>query len=248
MIESFDYEKHFDLCPTCGSSYSYATCKREDWKNETCNCYEQNKLWKEYTFSGIPNDYFSKDISDYEFKTDATGDKYYNDILKYCKYLHQVLLSGSCLFLHNELTSTGKTFFAISILKEAYRLDYSIQFLPFLKIQNELLSNRDVEKFLKNANKKDFLVIDSVDREIKKDFLSDIKVLNFFEEFLKNRFKPIIFTSSSPLNNTNLHLLNVIKSVLKSRIYEIFIDSPRQYLDHHNYWNNIVDSKRERLK
>lgn len=247
MIDSFDFGKHQDLCPSCGSNYLDFKCSKNEWKNKDCNCFEQNKKWRDYTISGIPNSYFSKNINDYHLIRDSGGKKYFEDIKKYIKYIDQVYKSGSCLYIYNQLTSTGKTFFAVSILKEAYYRKYSIQFLSLLKIQNELFSNKDVEKFLKKANEKDFLVIDSIDREIKKDFLIDIKLLNYFEQFLKERNKPIIFTSSSSLSSDN-QIVKIIKNSLKDRIYEVYIDTPVQYLDHQNYWNNIENYKGEYIK
>jgi len=245
--EIFDLNKHKDICPTCKSDYNTFSCERKDWKTSDCNCYLQNKLWKDYSLANIPNDYFSKDFNDYSFFETEKEKKYFKEIKKYINNLDKVYEYGASLFLYNKLSYVGKTFFAICILKEAYRKNYSIKFVQFAKIYSEVISNRDCEQFLKNLNKFDFLVIDSTDKIIKKEFLTDIKLLNYFENFLKNRFKPIIFTSSSQLDE-NIEILKIIKKSLRNRIYELYVDSSQQYYNPNNYWENILSEKLKIIK
>lgn len=234
-----------DLCPTCGSNYAKFSCKREDWKNGDCNCNQQNKLWVEYSIANIPREYFSKDFSDYEFKDISKDKKFYKDIKKFVEYIDNVSEMGACLYLHNEVPSTGKSFFAISILKEAHRKNYSINFVPFVKIYNEVLNNRfDI---FNKLDKTEFLVIDGVSRKTNTTFLADVKLLTHFEQFLRERHKPIIFTGSATLSNPDYDLLGVIKKVMQNRIYELNIDSDLQY-ENLNYWDNIKTAKKEQIK
>lgn len=247
MFENFINLKHKDTCPICKSNYNDFSCKREEWKNGDCNCYLQNKLWKDYTLANIPNDYFSKDITDYEFAEQNKDKKFFIEINKYINYLDNVYESGSGLFLYSETPSVGKTFFGISILKAAYKLEYSIYFSPFVHIYNKITTMKDYSDFIDKLNVYDFLLIDGIDRDIKRDFLTDVKVLNFFEEFLKKRFKPIIFTSSSTPINSRFEPIKIVKACLKDRIYELNIDSTFQY-NNSNFWDKIMNAKKEIIK
>ena len=246
MIEVFNLEKHKDICPICNSNYNNFKGPLDEWKNQDCNCYQQNKLWKDYSLANIPHDFFSKDFNDYEFKEEETNKKYFNDMKKYIEYIDNVYESGSNLFLYSNTSSTGKTFFATSILKEAYRKKYSVYFIRFIHIYNEISNSKDFKNYLKKLNKYDFLVIDSIDKEIKTNFFSDIKVLNFLEEFLKLRHKPIIFTSQKGINS-DLETIKIVKSSLKDKVFELHIENPKQY-NPNNYWDRILNVKREMIK
>jgi len=246
MFKQFDILNK-DLCPICNSNYNSFSGKREDWHNEDCNCYLQNKLWQEYSVANLPLDYYSKDIYDYSFKDESKDSKYYLEILKYIEFLDKIYEYGSSLFLYSDISSTGKTFFATSILKEANKKGYSIYFLPFIHLYNELSNcNNDYLNILNKLNNFDFLVIDSVDKELNRGYLSDTKILNIFEEFLNVRFKPIIFTSQKELNS-NIETLKLVKKSLKNRIYEVFIDNPIQYTPN-DYWEKVIRFKKEKIK
>jgi DNA replication protein DnaC len=246
MFDQYNSLINKDICPICKSNYNSFKGPREEWHNKDCNCFIQNKLWIDYSIAEIPNNFFSKDINDYEFTEQSSSSNFLSEIKKYIKLIDKVHQTGSCLFLCNELSAIGKTFFSICILKEAYRKKYSIKFLPFVKIYNEIINHKN-DTFLKSINDIDFLVIDSIDKEVGREFLSDIKVLNIFEEFLKIRFKPIIFTACSRLEDRQLETIKITKSCLKHRIYELYIDSQNQYTNM-NYWDNITSFKKEVIK
>lgn len=242
-MKNLEYQK--DICPICGSSYTLFKGPKEEWKNGECNCYLQNKLFLDYRMANLPYEYFSKDLSDYEFKENTKDKKFYCELKKFIELLDGVYETGSCIYLHNGIPSTGKTFFAISILKEAYRKKYSIFYIPFVKVYSEVLNgNKDI---FSTIDKKDFLVIDSVDKKLNKDFLTDIKLLNYFESFLRERCKPIIFTGSTSLSSPEYNVLTVIKQSLKNKIYELHIDSDLQY-ECSNYWDTIVHSQKKIFK
>lgn len=247
MIEPFDIKRHKDICPICGSNYTNFACKKEEWHTENCNCYKQNRLWRDYSLANIPLDYYCKDFSDYEFKEENKTKKYLEEITKYIQYIDKVYESAASLFLYSDAESVGKTFFATSILKEAYRKGYSIYFLQFVHFYNEIARTKDVDKYLDSLNNYDFLVIDSIDRNLNLTFMTDIKVINLFEEFLRRRFKPIVFTSKKPLSSETLSLLSVVKSCLKTKIYELYIDTANRYVPN-DYWNRIMTARKEIIK
>lgn len=244
MINDFNND-YINICPICNSDYNNFSGTKENWKTDTCNCYLQNKLWRDYSLANIPRDLYSKDINDYEFKFDENK-QYFQNILKYIEYLDKVFENGSSLLLYSDLSSVGKTFFATSILKEAYRKNYSIYFLQFIYFYNEITNVKNYQNYFDKINKYDFLVIDSVDKHVKREFMTDIKFLNLFEEFLRKRSKPTIFTSQKSLFS-DLETLKVIKDCFKNKIYEIHIDNPQQY-NPNDYWQKIMVLKKKIFK
>jgi len=248
MIQKFDIsiEKHRDLCPTCGSNYNNFKGPLKEWKNNNCNCYQQNKLWKDYSLINIPRQFYSKDFSDYEFIDDEENKGYFINIKKYIENIDAVYESGSNLFLYSGASSTGKTFFATCILKEAYRKNYITYFVPFVHIYNEISNSRDFGNYLKKLCSYDFLVIDSIDKIIKTVFLSDLKVLNFLEELLKTRYKPTIFTSQESIN-ADLETLKIVKRSLKEKVFELHIDHAKAY-NKNDYWDRLLETKKEIIK
>lgn len=246
MIKTYIKDEHENICPICNSDYSNFNCPKKEWKNGDCNCFLNNSLWRDYTIANIPNDYFSKDINDFEFINQCKDLNFYKNICKYANNIVQVYNAGFSLFLYNETQSVGKTFFAISILKEAYRKKYSIFYCPFVTIYNNI-SDKQNTSFLKELDKYDFLVIDGIDKQLNCSFLTDTKILNYFEEFLRKRFKPIIFTSNNKLKS-DISTLKVIDKIMKTRIIEIFIDTKHQYNQVDSCWETIMNPKKEIIK
>lgn len=199
---------------------------RKGGRLEECECNRLYKSYLQYSNAGIPSIYWEKDWTDY-----TAPDRDSFDLCKdYVRRIREMYAKGVGLYLWGDF-GVGKTGLAVEIMKDVMRLgDYTVAFLFFPDVMNSLtafdvVSPEDRGKVVSTLEDADFLVLDDVGREYRKE--GSNWVSSNVDQYFRKRMNaslPTLMTSNFSLSKIREFYGESLSSVFRGSLVELSVD------------------------